>query len=301
MQIVRRVFVSMPADRWLTNNQNELKWAIVEKVEELGFTTEIFSNPKFKPGLASNKSWRPDLASSILSKCAGAVIIGLPRWEFSYENQVIKLPTEFAHYEGALAHSLGIPMLVLVQNDLMRRTIFDYDFGQNIGEFSLEADKNWVLTEDFLNPFNYWKQEIVARKDLFIGYCGRSVETIKKLKELLDSNQIRYLDWLYHFTPADSILRQIEKASSLCSAAIFLFTADDDLVENTKAKAVPRDNVVFEAGYFINAKGKDRVLIIKEEGAKMPADLGGDIYASLKDRSSIENIKDVLARFISHL
>jgi predicted nucleotide-binding protein len=40
-------------------------------------------------------------------------------------------------------------------------------------------------------------------------------------------------------------------------------------------RAVPRDNVLFEAGYFIQAKGKDRVLIVREAGAKMPADLGG--------------------------
>jgi predicted nucleotide-binding protein len=45
----------------------------------------------------------------------------------------------------------------------------------------------------------------------------------------------------------------------------------------------PRDNVLLEAGYFASAKGKERVLIVREEGAKMPADFGGDIYVSLKD------------------
>ena len=55
-------------------------------------------------------------------------------------------------------------------------------------------------------------------------------------------------------------------------------------------KAVPRDNVVFEAGYFTSAKGKDHVLIIRETGAKMPADLGGDIFASLQDKSKIAPI-----------
>ena len=53
------------------------------------------------------------------------------------------------------------------------------------------------------------------------------------------------------------------------------------------ALAVPRDNVVFEAGYFIGLKGKRNVLIVREAGSKMPADLGGDIYASLTDRTDI--------------
>ena len=64
---------------------------------------------------------------------------------------------------------------------------------------------------------------------------------------------------------------------------------------------MPRDNVVFEAGYFIAAKGKDRVLVVHEDGAKMPADLGGDIYASLPDRDHIGPILDSLRRVAAAL
>jgi predicted nucleotide-binding protein len=59
--------------------------------------------------------------------------------------------------------------------------------------------------------------------------------------------------------------------------------------------------VVFEAGFFAHAKGKERVLIIRERGSKMPADLGGDIYASLTDRSNITPIKPVLRKFVACL
>lgn len=55
--------------------------------------------------------------------------------------------------------------------------------------------------------------------------------------------------------------------------------------------------MVFEAGYFIRAKGKDRVLIIREAGAEMPADLGGDIYGTLRDRSKPGAMPE-LRRFI---
>jgi predicted nucleotide-binding protein len=61
---------------------------------------------------------------------------------------------------------------------------------------------------------------------------------------------------------------------------------------------VPRDNVVFEAGYFIGLKGKRNVLIVRESGSKMPADLGGDIYASLPDKADITPIERVLAGFM---
>ena len=60
---------------------------------------------------------------------------------------------------------------------------------------------------------------------------------------------------------------------------------------DTAVTAVPRDNVVFEAGYFIGLKGKRNVLIVREVGSKMPADLGGDIYASLPDKADIKPIE----------
>ena len=58
-----------------------------------------------------------------------------------------------------------------------------------------------------------------------------------------------------------------------------------------------KDNAVFEAGYFIGIKGKRTVLVLKEQGAKMPADLGGDVYAALEDRQNIGSIEETLRRF----
>jgi predicted nucleotide-binding protein len=48
--------------------------------------------------------------------------------------------------------------------------------------------------------------------------------------------------------------------------------------------------VLFEAGFFSSAKGKGRTLIIREEGTKFPADLGGDVYLALKDRKDISPV-----------
>ena len=78
---------------------------------------------------------------------------------------------------------------------------------------------------------------------------------------------------------------------------IFLFTKDD-AIEGNEKKAAPRDNVVFEAGYFAAAKGRERVLIILEEGAKMPADLGGNIYLSLSDRNDTRPIETAIRNFV---
>jgi len=300
MTITRRIYVSLPADPWLPPNLNELKWGIVDEIEKLGYTPEIFTNPRGKPGLASPKSWNPRDADEIARRCVGAAVLGIARWQFQdVEGQPALLPTEFNHYEGALARTLGLPTLVLVQRNVRRRVVFDMNFGGYLGEFEPDADLNWLHSDKFRVPFLYWKNLLDERRDVFLGYCGSSATTAASIKRYLLSIGAKVLDWQNDFIPGRSILDQIETAAARSIGGIFLFTKDDDLIDHGQREtAVPRDNVVFEAGYFIGLKGKRNVLIIRESGSKMPADLGGDIYASLTEKANIEPIERTLDAFM---
>ena len=298
MPPIRRVLLSMPGDQWLSSKQNALKWAIVKKIETLGYRSEVFFDPRGKGGLAAGEAWSPAKADMIARSCVGAAIIGMPRWTLG--TQVTqKFPTEFNHYEGAIAYTLRLPMLCLVQDDLVRRVIFDNSYDGYVGVFPADADASWVKTNKFTVPFRIWQKELTWRRDIFLGYCGTSHTTAKQLKSFLKKDLgATVLDWKTDFKPGRTILNQIEEEATRCTAGIFLFTEDDQLTDaGGTEKAVPRDNVVFEAGYFINAKGKDRVLIIRESKAKMPADLGGDIYASLTSKSNIRSIKNTVRQF----
>ena len=78
-----------------------------------------------------------------------------------------------------------------------------------------------------------------------------------------------------------------------------MFTQDDELADaQALSKAVPRDNVVFEAGYFMHAKGDKRTLMIIEAGVKIPADVGGQIYLNLQDRHKLGPIQDRVLKFV---
>jgi hypothetical protein len=302
MPITRRIFVSMPADQWLTANQNNLKWGIVEKIEKLGYKTEVFFDPRGKTGLAADKAWNAREADSVFRRCMGAVVIGMPRWIFRERKETVQLPTEYCYYEGAVAYTLRLPMLVVVQEGLLRRVVFDNSYDGYVGTFPRNAGRSWLRGSKFRVPFGFWRKRLRERRDVFLGYCGSSKWTASRLKQYLQSLGVRVLDWKADFVPARSILERITEAGTICSAGIFLFTGDDHLKNGSATKrAVPRDNVIFEAGYFINAKGKDRVLIIREDTAKMPADLGGDIYLSLEDKRNIGTIKDGVRKFIEAL
>jgi Predicted nucleotide-binding protein containing TIR-like domain len=299
--ITRRIYVSLPADHWLPANLNTLKWGVVEEIEKLGYTPEVFTNPRGKPGLASAKAWSPSDADDIARRCAGAAILGMPRWRLQDEKgDPVLLPTEFNHYEGALAHTLGLPTFVLVQHDVLRRVVFASSFGGYIGEFSPEADVDWLHTDEFLVPFGYWKARLAERRDVFLGYCSSSAATAAAIKRYLLSMGAHVLDWQTDFIPGRTIIDQIGQAAARSIGGIFLFTKDDDLADQGMADtSVPRDNVVFEAGYFIGLKGKRNVLIVREAGSKMPADhLGGDIYAFLPDKADIGPIERTLDGFM---
>jgi hypothetical protein len=300
LSITRRIYVSLPADPWLPKNLNDLKWGIVEEIEKLGYTPEIFTNPKGKPGLASAKAWNPRDADAIARRCLGAAVLGMPRWTFQdVQGQPALLPTEFNHYEGALARTLGLPTLVLVQKNVRRRVVFDMSFGGYVGEFDPDADLGWLHTDEFRVPFHYWKNLLHERRDVFLGYSSLSETTAAAIKRFLLSLGASVLDWQTDFIPGRTILDQIEQAAARSVGAVFLFTKDDDLVDHGQHEtAAPRDNVVFEAGYFIGLKGKRNVLIVRESGSKMPADLGGDIYASLPDKADTAPIERIIEAFI---
>jgi hypothetical protein len=293
----------MPADRWLAPNQNRLKWEIVKQVQFLGYVPEIFSNSimYIKKSIASPRAWSADAAFEVAGKCVGAVIIGLPRWTAEINGETLRFASDFCQYEGALFKSLQLPILIVAQTDLYKRGVFDYSFGSTIAEFKDNDDETWVTNPDFMNVFDYWKNKMYARRDVFLGYCSSSSSTAKEVKYFLENElHVSVMDWQTDFTPGNSILQQIQEATEKCATGIFLFTKDDFLKDNSKdKKALPRDNVVFEAGYFIKAKGKSHVLVILEKGAKMPADLGGDIYASLENTKDINTIREDISKFVN--
>lgn len=208
------------------------------------------------------------------------------------------MPTEFAHFEGALSINLDLPTLLLTEAGVTERGIFHWGGGHIITTFPEDANAEWLSSEKFKNALTFFLQKLESRKDIFLGYCSTSDGTARNIKLFIEKViGATVLDWQTDFREGQTIIEEIEEAGKRTSGGIFLFTKDDK-IESENELAAPRDNVVFEAGFFAHAKGRERVLIIRETGAKMPADLGGSIYATLQDRSNIGPLEPRLRRFI---
>jgi hypothetical protein len=128
---------------------------------------------------------------------------------------------------------------------------------------------------------------------VFFGYCSKARPTADAIKKYLELLGLKVINWATDFTSGKVILDEIHAAVSSCKYGVFLFTPDDLVGEDEKQR-VPRDNVIFEAGYFMSAQGRERTIIIVQEGAKVLADYGGHIYIYLKDPSDISTIHSQL-------
>lgn len=77
-----------------------------------------------------------------------------------------------------------------------------------------------------------------------------------------------------------TIIEKFEEYSDV-AGAVCLFTADDvgkaKSTEDTQPRA--RQNVVFEAGYFIGKLGRNHIVILADHGVEMPSDLSGVVHA----------------------
>jgi predicted nucleotide-binding protein len=194
---------------------------------------------------------------------------------------------------------LRLPTLIFSDPLIVDRGVFNRALGRFIVDLPPDYSLDWLESEEFRFALSDWNEEMAQRRDVFLAYSSAARGIANSLKRYIEADvKATVLDWQDDFPAGDTILSQIRRAADRCSVGIFLFTRDDPL-EGDGSRAAPRDNVVFEAGYFAHSKGHHRILVVLESGAKMPADLGGQIYASLSDRSNIEPIERRIWSFLA--
>lgn len=295
--IKRRVFISVPADNHLNDGQREFVSAVLKLISNAGFEPQRF----LYSGLPASMGWNFQTVDEVMRRCVGAVIFAFPRWRLvdpkNPDADSTLLPTEYNHYEGAVANTLRLPTLIVAERGITDRGIAWTGGGKPILFKPQDADASWLNEETFRHRFTLWLDQLKERHDIFLGYCSKASDTANAINLFLTKLGVNVLDWA-DFTAGGNILDEIERASAISSAGVFLFTKDDLLEDTLADRAAPRDNVVFEAGYFTQAKGRERVLIIRERGTKMPADVGGNIYLPLEDRQKISSIETHLRSFV---
>lgn len=265
-----------------------VKHRILEKIRTLGFDPQEFG----VSGIAKGDKWSFGRAIEVMRQCDGALILALMRWMDSDGKARMAVPSEYSHFEGALALSCNLPSLAIAEEGMPMRGILSETF---VIEVPMQTALDWLNDDELLRepPFEKWVERVKTRYDVFFGYCSKADELAQNIKRFLaDESGLRVLDWATDFTPGRTIMEEIARATATCRCALFLFTADDPIEGSPTKTAIPRDNVLLEAGYFMSAHTAKRMVVVKEKGTKMPADLGGMIYLTIENRADWRETAD---------
>lgn len=297
MRMNRHIFVSAPRDVRLDHDpiRLQIKRDVVQAIEELGYVPSAFLTPAGGTGLAVGGGWSPQAVLDVAKRCVGAVLIGVPFWRVATEKHEAWLASDYCSHEGAVAHALGLPVLA-VSLGIEGRGFFDEHVRGHRVSLPFPPSASWIASEEFTGPLHRWSDEIQGRPDVFFGYCSKSANLAAKIHASMSSIGTTVRNWAMDFRAGRSILEEISDASLSCSCGVFLFSEDDRYGDAT-GEAAPRDNVIFESGYFM-ARGHDRCLIIRHGEPRMPADLGGEIYLQLPLGADVSSIKAQLHGFL---
>jgi predicted nucleotide-binding protein len=207
------------------------------------------------------------------------------------------VPTEFSHIANAMAVAAGKPLLVLRDKEVAARGSLKEGYVHPVVTMPREAGPEWLATNTFEDAFERWLKAVREHKHVFLGYSGKAKGMASTVAQFLVGKLgLSVLDW--HDSPASAlIIQNIADAERLTMCGVFLFTRDDAMEYAGVRQDFPRDNVVYEAGYFAGAKGPRFTLIIREQGAKLPTDPGGLVYLELTERSDLSPIETKLREY----
>ena len=120
--------------------------------------------------------------------------------------------------------------------------------------------------------------EISSFSRVFIVH-GHNGELKEGVARLLEQQGIHPIILHEQVNRGATIIEKIESNSDV-QAAVCLFTADDYGYSTTDQERQPRarQNVVFEAGYFMGKLGRENIVIISDKGVELPSDLQGVVY-----------------------
>ena len=149
-----------------------------------------------------------------------------------------------------------------------------------------DVEDNSIGAKELETSFDYSKIFIVH------GHDGELKESVARI---IEKQGIHAIILSEQANQGRTIIEKFEQNSDV-GCAICLFTGDDygraKAQKDDKLRA--RQNVVFEAGYFIGKLGRNHIVILSDSGIEIPSDLAGVVYTNT-DNWKVDLLKDLKA------
>ena len=140
---------------------------------------------------------------------------------------------------------------------------------------SLKRNKSIIMTDTIIAKKNYGNKVFIVH-----GHNVSVKLTVARILEKLGLEAV-----ILHEQPngGKTIIEKLENNTNEIGFAVILLTADDEgkALGETNLNKRARQNVVFEMGLFMGILGRDRVMLLLEDGVEKPGDLDGIVYTSI--------------------
>jgi hypothetical protein len=286
------VLLAAPQEKNQSELQTQFVNALQHRIKSEGIRLEI--DGRDYEGLASRYQ--------LMRRCQGAVVVASAQWTarrlYRHKDQSLIVPSEFSHVATSMAVSTGRPLLVLREKDVAERGSLKQGYVDLTAVIPSKAGPKWLDSQTFTDIFAEWLKRVREQRQVFLAYSSGVSRLANEVHRYLTEHlNLSVLDW-QEMSASQSVMDNIIKAERQTMFGVFLLTKDDkELDQGGVRRALPRDNVVFEAGYFAGAKGAQFDLIVHEAGAKLPSDLGGFVYLELKRGLGIASIETKIRKY----
>lgn len=136
---------------------------------------------------------------------------------------------------------------------------------------------------------------------IFIGCASKNIEIAKKLRKALNEDNWACSEIFDQgtFELSKTTIENIEDNFPTFDMFVFLAFGDDLILKKGEKKNIPRDNVVFEFGYTIALKGRERTILLKDKNdkAELPSDLNGVTYFKLDEDEFSKVSQDIRTKY----
>lgn len=144
-------------------------------------------------------------------------------------------------------------------------------------EVYLEEMKDEIILKDGVQTPQRNKNNQFLKVFIVHGHDGELKESVARM---IEKQGIEAIILSEQANKGATIIEKFE-ANSDVGAAICLFTADDSGKGNKESdyRKRARQNVVFEAGYFMGKLGRKNVIMIADKEIEIPSDMQGVVYS----------------------
>jgi len=135
------------------------------------------------------------------------------------------------------------------------------------------------LTRDIDQIFEIRANSVLAQPVVTASRCvfithGRSDDWRKVQAYIEKDVELPTVELAQQPNIGQTIIEKLERGGSLCDSAVIVMTGDDFAEDQIRV----RENVMHEIGYFHGRFGRDRVILLHEEGVNVPTNLAGIAY-----------------------